>query len=173
VRPLLRMPRDELRRYAESQGLSWREDSSNASPRYARNRLRARWLPALAADFNPRLLRVVADLAEAQRRDSEWIATVVTREADARFSREGAWLRIDATGWPLLPEALARRLAREALTRAGAGRHASRAHLERMQRFLATSGAGTALELPGGLRLVRRGRDYRLGPFSVAPESAC
>ncbi|HEX5066512.1 MAG TPA: tRNA lysidine(34) synthetase TilS [Myxococcota bacterium] len=173
VRPLLRIPREVLRAYAASQGLAWREDASNASPRYARNRLRARWLPALTADFNPRLLRVVADLAEAQRRDSEWIATLVTREADLRFSREGAWLRIDATGWSLLPEALARRLAREALMRTGAGRHASRAHLERMLRFLASSGAGSALELPGGLRLVRRGLDYRLGPFSVAPGSAC
>ena len=174
VRPLLRLPREELRRYAEGQGLTWREDSSNASPRYARNRLRAHWIPALAADFNPRLLRVVADLAEAQRRDSEWIATWVTREADARFSREGAWLRIDATGWPLLPEALARRLAREALARGGAGRHASRAHLERMRNFLGSmAGGGAALELPGGLRLVRRGRAYRLGPFSVAPETAC
>lgn len=173
VRPLLRIPRAEIQKYAEARGLSWREDASNASPRYARNRLRNHWLPGLAADFNPRLLRVVADLAEAQRRDSEWIATLVTREADARFSREGAWLRIDATGWPLLPESLARRLAREALARCGAGRHASRAHLERMRHFLGRVGGGTALELPGGLRLVRRGRAYRLGPFSVAPETAC
>ena len=173
VRPLLRVPREELQRYAARQGLAWREDASNASPRYARNRLRAHWIPGLAADFNPRLLRVVADLAEAQRRDSEWIATGVTREADTRFSREGAWLRIDATGWSLLPEALARRLAREALARGGAGREASRAHIERMQRFLGGSGGERALELPGGLRLVRRGRHYRLGPFPVAPGSAC
>ena len=172
VRPLLRIPRDALRRYAEAHGLAWREDSSNASPRYARNRLRARWIPALAADFNPRLLRVLADLAEAQRRDTEWIATAVTREADARFSREGAWLRIDATGWDALPEAAARRLAREALVRSGAGRHATRAHLERMQRFLCAARTRSVLELPSGLRLVRERQGFRLGP-SVAPEGAC
>src|SRR5262245_13375405 len=172
VRPLLRIPREGLRAYAEAHGLRWREDASNASPRYARNRLRARWLPGLAADFNPRLLRVVADLAEAQRRDSEWIATLVTREADARFSREGAWLRIDATHWEMLPEALATRLAREGLVRSGAGRHATRAHLDRMQRFLCAARTRSVLELPAGLQLVRERQGYRLGP-SVAPEGAC
>ena len=172
VRPLLRIPRESLRRYAEAHGLAWREDSSNASPRYARNRLRARWIPGLAAEFNPRLLRVLADLAEAQRRDTEWIATAVTREADARFSREGTWLRIDATGWEALPEAVARRLVREALVRSGAGRHATRAHLERMQRFLRAARTRSVLELPSGLRLVRDRQGFRLGP-SVAPERAC
>jgi tRNA(Ile)-lysidine synthetase-like protein len=172
VRPLLRIPREALRRYAEAHGLAWREDSSNASTRYARNRLRARWIPGLAADFNPRLLRVVADLAEAQRRDTEWIARAVMREADTRFTREGAWLRIDATGWRALPEALARRLAREALVRSGAGRHATRAHLERMQRFLCAARTRSVLELPGGLRLERNREGARLGP-SVAPEGAC
>jgi tRNA(Ile)-lysidine synthase len=173
VRPLLRLSREALRGYAEAHGLCWREDSSNGSRRYARNRLRAEWLPGLAADFNPQLLRVVADLAEAQRRDTEWIAALVTQEAEARFSREGAWLRIDATGWRALPEALGRRLAREALARCGAGRHASRVHLERMQVFLGSSRGGARLELPAGLRLLRGAGGFRLGPAARAQAGAC
>jgi tRNA(Ile)-lysidine synthase len=173
VRPLLRTPRSALRAYAEAAGLVWREDASNDSPVYARNRLRSAWLPGLAADFNPRLLRAIADLAEAQRRDAEWIGMLVTREAEARFSREGAWLRIDATGWQAVPEALARRLAREALARCGAGRHASRVHLERMRSFLGAARGGARLELPGGLRLERVAQGFRLGPASVRPGGAC
>jgi hypothetical protein len=65
VRPLLRIPREEIQTYAEVGGLSWREDASNASRLYARNRLRHDWIPGLAEAFNPRLLRAVADLAEA------------------------------------------------------------------------------------------------------------
>jgi hypothetical protein len=57
----------ELERYAAARELGWREDSSNACDDYARNRLRS-LLPALARDFNPRLLRAIADLAEAQQR---------------------------------------------------------------------------------------------------------
>lgn len=163
VRPLLRLARADLERYAAARSLTWRDDSSNASPDYARNRLRA-WLPALARDFNPRLLRAIADLAEAQRRDGEWIRAWVQREADARFTAEGAWLRIDAKDWRSLPEALSRRLAREALVRAGAGRHVERVHLERISRFLGSISTGRHIELPGGLELRCDRAGFRLGP---------
>jgi len=168
VRPLLGLSRAELAAYAQEQGLGWREDASNASGDYARNRLRRSWLPGLARDFNPRLLRAVADLAEAQRRDSEWIRDCVEREARARFSLEGAWLCIDVASWEGLAPALARRVAREALRRAGAARHVERVHLERMLGFLAGGPPGRTLELPGGL-VLRRDRDgLRLGPVPAA-----
>ena len=173
VRPLLRLTREELRAHAEQHGVVWREDASNASRDYARTRLRHDWLPGLARAFNPRLLRAIVDLAEAQRRDREWIDALVTQEADSRFAREGAWLRIDARHWRELPEALARRVAREALKRAGAGRYATRVHLERVHAFLATARPGTQLELPGSLCLLRDRRGLRLGAASLLPESAC
>jgi len=79
-------------------------------------------ITSLAGDFNPRLLRAIADLAEAQRRDSEWIHACVEAEAQARFRSEGPWLSIESEGWKALPEALARRVAREALRRGGGAR---------------------------------------------------
>jgi tRNA(Ile)-lysidine synthase len=164
VRPLLRLTRADLGRYAAERALTWRDDSSNTSTDYARNRLRAS-LPALARDFNPRLLRAIADLAEAQRRDSEWIGAWVHREADARFTTEGAWLRIDAKDWRALPEALSRRLAREALVRAGGARHVERVHLERITRFLGGASTGRRIELPGGLELRCESNGFRLGPL--------
>ena len=168
VRPLLRLTRADLERYAAARSLSWRDDSSNASPDYARNRLRAA-LPALARDFNPQWLRAIADLAEAQRRDSEWIRAWVLREADARFTTEGSWLRIDAKDWRALPETLTRRLAREALARAGGGRNAERVHLDRISRFLGGASTGRRIELPGGLELRCEHAGFRLGPL---PENA-
>jgi tRNA(Ile)-lysidine synthase len=163
VRPVLRLSRSDLEAYARDRGLAWREDQSNVSPDYARNRVR-RWLPALAREFNPQLLRAIADLAEAQRRDSEWIRAAVLRESDARFTPEGAWLRIDAKDWSALPEALSRRLAREALARAGGARHASRVHLDRIARFLCESTPGRHIELPGGLQLLCERAGFRIGP---------
>jgi tRNA(Ile)-lysidine synthase len=170
VRPLLRVTRREIEAYAHERGFAWREDRSNESLAYARNRLRLRWLPGLAEDFNQQLLRAVADLAEAQRRDSEWIAEVVEREAAARFELEGGWLRARAEGWDELPEAIARRIARWALRRCGGERDASRVHLERMLRFLRGARTGARLELPGGVRLEREARGFRIGPLApVAP----
>ena len=173
VRPLLGVSRAELEAYARARGLRWREDSSNTSPHYARNRLRERWLPGLARAFNPRLLRAIADLAEAQRRDSEWIRGCVEREARARFRREGAWLRISTESWQELPEALARRLAREALVRAGAARHVERVHLERMLALLGDPLAARAIELPTGLRLCCARGEARLGPLPTPGETVC
>jgi tRNA(Ile)-lysidine synthase len=161
VRPLLRVPRAEVLAFARRRGLAWREDASNARPDYARNRVRQR-LRELAEEFNPRLLRALADLAEAQRRDGEWIEVLVEREAAARFSARGADLVIASDGWAALPPALARRLARLALRRAGAARDVSRAHLERMSDFLASGRRGARIEFPGGLVLAREGSAFRL-----------
>ena len=173
VRPLLQVSRAEIERFAASHRLSWREDASNQSHAYARNRLRAQ-LPDLAAQFNPQILRAIGDLAEALRRDAEWIAAAVQREADARFTQEGAWLVIDTKDWAALPPALSRRLAREALTRSGAARDVSRTHLERVCAFLGSATPGKRIELPGGLLLECRRGEFRLGPGAASdPREPC
>jgi tRNA(Ile)-lysidine synthase len=172
VRPLLRVARAELEAYARVHRLRWREDTSNASPDYARNRLR-RHLPAFAGNFNPQWLRAIGDLAEAQQRDSEWIAERVDAEAQRRFSVEDGWLQIDAKDFPALPEALSRRLVRAALARCGAGRGVTRVHLLRMQAFLAHARTGSAIQLPGGLTLRRERGGFRLGPCPGGDGHAC
>ena len=48
VRPLLGFTREETAAYCVERGLRWREDESNASPAYARNRIRAEVVPASA-----------------------------------------------------------------------------------------------------------------------------
>ena len=47
IRPLLRFTKRELERYAAHHDLEYREDASNASDRFARNRIRRQLLPAL------------------------------------------------------------------------------------------------------------------------------
>lgn len=54
VRPLLFATRDQLAVYAETQKLTYREDSSNADDKYARNRIRHHVVPVLT-DLNPGL----------------------------------------------------------------------------------------------------------------------
>ncbi|CAG0953632.1 bifunctional protein TilS/HprT [Myxococcaceae bacterium] len=162
VRPLLDVSRAEILDFAGRRGLRWREDASNDSDEYARNRLRRRWLPGLAREFNPALLRTIARLAEAQRKDSEWMESLVDEAVKQRFEVAEDGLRIDATGFEHLPDALATRLARRALRLSGGARDVSKIHLVRVVRFLREAAPGRALELPGRLMLRRDARGFRL-----------
>ncbi|WP_298756973.1 tRNA lysidine(34) synthetase TilS [uncultured Psychroserpens sp.] len=55
VRPLLPFSREGLEKYAKANNYEWREDSSNASDKYLRNKLRHHVIPVLK-DVNPELL---------------------------------------------------------------------------------------------------------------------
>lgn len=55
VRPLLSFSRDYIEDYAKTNHLKWREDSSNASTKYLRNKLRHDVIPVLK-DINPDVL---------------------------------------------------------------------------------------------------------------------
>lgn len=67
LRPLLAYSRAELRAYLMDKGQSWREDASNADPRYLRNAVRGELLPVmerLAPGAAQRLAAACALLAE-------------------------------------------------------------------------------------------------------------
>lgn len=55
VRPLLDFSRSDIEKYAEQNQLQWREDSSNASDKYTRNKIRHGIVPILK-ELNPELL---------------------------------------------------------------------------------------------------------------------
>ncbi len=69
VRPLLPFSRETIEDYAKEQGISWREDSSNASVKYLRNKLRHEVVPILKG-INPQLLqnfnKTISNLKESQ-----------------------------------------------------------------------------------------------------------
>ena len=56
VRPLLKFTREDIKTFAKENKLSWREDSSNASTKYLRNKLRHEVVPRLK-EINPQLLQ--------------------------------------------------------------------------------------------------------------------
>nr|WP_317169098.1 tRNA lysidine(34) synthetase TilS [Flavivirga algicola] len=56
VRPLLPFSRDAIEIYAKEHRLKWRDDSSNASTKYLRNKLRHDVIPVLK-EINPQLLQ--------------------------------------------------------------------------------------------------------------------
>lgn len=55
IRPLLPFSRDEILQYAQENKIEWREDSSNASNKYLRNKIRHDLVPVLK-EINPNFL---------------------------------------------------------------------------------------------------------------------
>lgn len=70
IRPLLSVWRPQILAYLRRRKLTWREDTSNANPRFLRNRVRHQLLPLLARDYNPGIRRVLWRTAEILRAEA-------------------------------------------------------------------------------------------------------
>jgi len=74
VRPMLKISREEILEFLRENNCDWREDSSNVSARYLRNRVRAEVMPKLvelSGGNSSRLLRQASRSSEIARADSE------------------------------------------------------------------------------------------------------
>ncbi len=143
VRPLLQFTREETGAYCTERELRWRDDATNDSDAYARNRIRRELVPALERAHPAAQVNVLA-LAEILRDEADVLDGLVDSVLDGRQQIELAALRA-------LPPALARlvvqRLADGAIDGPAAG--AAR----RTDEIAALSGHGTAaLDLPHGVR---------------------
>lgn len=58
IRPLLGFSKDDIRTWAEAEGIAWREDSSNVKTDYTRNYVRHRIIPVME-DVQPALLQQI------------------------------------------------------------------------------------------------------------------
>jgi tRNA(Ile)-lysidine synthase len=111
VRPLLAFTREQTAAYCHRRQLSWREDESNDSVEFARNRIRAALVPALL-QVHPAASDNVLALAQTLRDEAAVLDSLVDGVLQGRRQLELSRLRE-------LPEALARlvvqRLADEAV----------------------------------------------------------
>jgi len=78
VRPMLSLRRGQIAAYAHRHSLSWCEDASNRSRRFARNRIRHELLPALVRSCGADLQAKIGALADAAGR----LVDRIEREAD-------------------------------------------------------------------------------------------
>jgi tRNA(Ile)-lysidine synthase len=115
VRPFIAIGRAEIERYLQQRGLSWREDSTNRSPEFARNRIRHQLLPALARDWNPAIVRALAQTADwAQAEEAYW-QTEIDRLAALHLHPGIGFVCLKTAALRDLPLAAARRLIRRAM----------------------------------------------------------
>ncbi|HET8837369.1 MAG TPA: tRNA lysidine(34) synthetase TilS, partial [Flavobacteriaceae bacterium] len=73
LRPLLPFSRSEIETYAKTSSIFWREDSSNASSKYLRNKIRHEVIPVLKTE-NPHLLQSFSKTQQHLQEASDLIA---------------------------------------------------------------------------------------------------
>jgi tRNA(Ile)-lysidine synthase len=143
IRPLLQFTREETGDYCAQRGLPWRDDESNESAAYARNRIRRELIPALER-VHPAAQDNVLALAEILRDEADVLERAVDGVLGGRSEIELARLRELP---PALQRLVIQRLADEVAGSPAAG------VARRAEEIAALSEHGTAaLDLPHGVR---------------------
>lgn len=73
ARPLLAVPKADLRAWARQRKIAFREDASNAVPDKLRNRIRQQLIPLLARRYQPALAKVILRQMEILRAEAEHV----------------------------------------------------------------------------------------------------
>jgi len=167
LRPLLGVSRLEIEAHARRRGVPFREDPSNISVAYRRNRIRHQLLPLLARQYNPRIVETLAGLASQAREDEEALTAQAASLAAEAIRERGRTVGVSVPALQAATAAVARRLLLAAFHRVAAERHGlTRRHLAALMKLVA--GAGI-VRLPGGLQAWVTANTLWVGP-STTPE---
>jgi len=164
IRPLLHARRSEVLAYLAARAQDFRQDSSNLSRDFTRNRIRHDLLPYLAANYNPEIVAILAGLAEqAGEAFQEQEAMAQELLTQAELPRAGPCVVLDTERLASAPGSAARPMYRLLWTREGWPMGSM--GFKEWQRLAEFAGGGpTAVDFPGGIRVRRRERVVLIGP---------
>lgn len=105
IRPLLDFRRAELVQYARAHKLEWREDPTNVSTAFSRNRLRHKVIPFLQENVNSALVESLWRTAAVFRQEEAWLESLVD-ESMHIWKRRGTTARASVSELKRIPRAL-------------------------------------------------------------------
>lgn len=147
VRPLLAFTRAEIKAHAKARKLRWREDESNRSAEFTRNRVRHRVLPVLQRAVGHDPVPVMARAGEILAAEDEWMESLVATEARSA--------QLDVHALRSKPVAHQRRLLR-AWLRARTGDETDFETIERARELALSNDKPAKMNLPHAHHLRRR-----------------
>ncbi|HET9574934.1 MAG TPA: tRNA lysidine(34) synthetase TilS [Nitrospira sp.] len=158
VRPLLMTTREEVLDYLKQERLSYRQDSSNITTLYRRNRIRQELLPVMAR-ITPSIVRLLERQSDLLRADEQYLEQVVDQLYRSCVSVDAIGTQqFDGQAFAGLPPALQRRLVRRMLRATHSeGRAPGFRVIQDVLRFVLTKSKGRRLSLRGAE--VTRDRD--------------
>jgi tRNA(Ile)-lysidine synthase len=115
VRPLIGIDRMAVEQFLRDRKIGWREDATNASLDFARNRIRHELLPMLAREWNPAVAETLAHTADWALAEEAYWEAEVARLASRYLLVKPPAVFFRADELHAMPEAAARRLVRHAI----------------------------------------------------------
>jgi len=163
IRPLIEIPRAELRQYARDHRLQWCEDDTNNDLSIPRNRVRHELIPYLAREFSPAIADVLAREAAIAREDEDHLEREAIDLASSIVLRNtGGTIELAAGALSSLHPALQARVARYALSIVPGLGHIGFDQIQGLLE-LVKANSETSVSLPGR-QIERRGDRIVVGP---------
>ncbi len=152
IRPLINIWRSEIMEYLRAHRVRYREDETNLSLEYLRNRIRLKLIPELEANYNPQIKQRLVNAAAALAAESDFVETEARLlSEEILLERKPGWVAFNAVALGTLHAALRKRIILNLvrLARADAPMLET-SHYEEADALLC-AGKGK-LDLPGKLR---------------------
>jgi tRNA(Ile)-lysidine synthase len=147
IRPLLGVPRSVIMRYLAQIGAAFVEDSTNASLRHDRNRLRRRLIPLLERDYASGLTERMAGLAREMRQVDDLLGTLAQAALRDCLNQDGS---LDVAGFNRLHPAVAAATMRHFIAMmVGSLEHFGRPHIDSLCALARGARPNGRLRLPG------------------------
>ncbi len=169
VRPFLGVSRREIEDYLRRRGIAWRNDSSNESPDFLRNRVRNELIPLLGT-YNPAISERLAATAEALAADEEFLEAATGIAFTGHTVRSPAKVVLSVRAARSEPRGIRLRLYRRAILHLkGDLARISFRNLKAVDHLLFSSRPHQTLTLPDNIRAAKSYEDIS---FSLKDEAA-
>lgn len=168
VRPLLGTERERIEAHARERGLCWRDDPTNADPRFLRGRVRHRLMPRIGEVIGPSGAAQLAKLADRCAADEEVLSDLATRCLQGVSRVDGS---VDAEILAQVEPAIAVRVVGQMVSKVDESVVLRSPHLEAARRLAGGPPRIAGLDLPGDVRIERDGDRLRACRRETPPQA--
>lgn len=153
VRPLLGVARSDVLAHLKSRSLAWREDASNSSSDFARNKIRHVLIPLLENEFQSMISKHLIAMSSILGAENRWLEKQTGQRIARMVKQKGESLCLDLDAFCGEDVAIQRRLLRRLYECFHRGGNFSFNHMNRILAFIETAHSGRELDLPGGIKV--------------------
>ncbi|MDF0644045.1 MAG: tRNA lysidine(34) synthetase TilS [Nitrospira sp.] len=163
IRPLLSVTRVQILDYLKQEKLRYRQDSSNATDRYRRNRIRHELMPTLRR-LSPKVVALLRQSGELLREDERYLDQVTREHLSGLLKpQSGGRFLVDGRAFALLHPALQRRVLRMLLRNLEDSQQAPSVRVVETARRFLLSGRRPVCVPYRNVHLRRRGEWFDIG----------